>query len=47
MACYYNDAVKQTGRFQVPYLQDPNTGVNLFESSAILEYLDKQYAVAE
>lgn len=38
---------EKTGRFQVPYLEDPNTGVNLFESEAILEYLDKQYAVAE
>ena len=24
--------VKETGRFQVPYLKDPNTGVALFES---------------
>jgi Glutathione S-transferase, N-terminal domain len=34
-----------TGRFQVPYLQDPNTGINLFESEAIVEYLDKQYGL--
>ena len=34
-----------TGRFQVPYLQDPNTGVDLWESSAICEYLTKQYAL--
>jgi glutathione S-transferase len=27
-------------------LRSPNTGVNIFESDAILEYLDKQYAVA-
>jgi len=33
------------GRFQVPYLQDPNEGVELFESAAILEYLDKRYRV--
>jgi hypothetical protein len=31
------------GRFQVPYLQDPNTNVELWESSAICEYLEKQY----
>lgn len=37
---------EKTGRFQVPYLEDPNTGVNLFESDAIVEYLDKQYGVA-
>ncbi len=36
---------ESTGRFQVPYLQDPNTYVDLWESSAICEYLDKQYAL--
>jgi glutathione S-transferase len=36
---------KETGRFQVPYLVDPNTEVKLFESEAIVEYLEKQYAV--
>ena len=28
---------------QVPYLVDPNTGVELFESEAIVKYLQKQY----
>jgi glutathione S-transferase len=32
------------GRVQVPYLEDPNTGVNLFESAAIIDYLEKTYA---
>jgi hypothetical protein len=32
-----------TGKAQVPYLIDPNTGVELFESAAILEYLDRRY----
>jgi glutathione S-transferase len=36
----------QGGRFQVPYLEDPNTGVSLFESQAIIEYLEKQYSIA-
>ena len=31
------------GRLQVPYLVDANTGVKMFESKAILEYLNKQY----
>lgn len=31
------------GHFQVPYLQDPNTGYALFESAAILRYLDQTY----
>ena len=29
--------------FQVPYLEDPNTGVAMFESKAIVEYLRKTY----
>ncbi|MCL6232869.1 MULTISPECIES: glutathione S-transferase N-terminal domain-containing protein [Acinetobacter] len=28
---------------QVPYLKDPNTGVELFESEKIVQYLKKQY----
>ena len=37
---------ERQGRFQVPFLQDSNTGVSLFESNAIVEYLEKQYSVA-
>ena len=33
------------GTFQVPYLEDPNTGVAIFESAAIIEYLRSRYAV--
>ena len=32
------------GKVQVPYLIDPNTGVSMFESAAILRYLDQTYA---
>ena len=32
------------GQIQVPYLIDPNTGAALYESRAILEYLDRTYA---
>jgi glutathione S-transferase len=28
---------------QVPWLFDPNTGAELFESEAIVDYLDKTY----
>ena len=35
----------KTGRFQVPYLEDPNTDVKLFESADILDYLNEVYAV--
>lgn len=34
---------EKTGRFQIPYLEDPNTGVEMFESSAIIEYLETVY----
>lgn len=31
------------GHFQAPYLEDPNTGVAMFESTAIIEYLHETY----
>ena len=33
-----------TGRFQVPYLVDPNTGTSMYESADILRYLERTYA---
>ncbi len=36
--------VKRSGKMQVPYLVDPNTGQSLFESADIVEYLDQTYA---
>ena len=36
--------IKRSGKMQVPFLVDPNTGVELFESEAIVDYLDKTYA---
>lgn len=33
------------GRVQVPYLEDPNTDTKLYESAAIIDYLERQYAV--
>ena len=33
------------GRVQVPYLEDPNTGVKLYESSVIIDYLESRYAI--
>ena len=35
--------VAATGRFQVPFLRDPNTGVELFESPEIVDYLNAVY----
>lgn len=32
---------------QVPYLEDPNTGVKMFESADIVEYLQQTYAIAD
>ncbi|HUP90877.1 MAG TPA: glutathione S-transferase N-terminal domain-containing protein [Solimonas sp.] len=34
---------ERTGRVQVPYLMDPNTGTEMYESDAILAYLDRTY----
>ena len=34
----------RAGRVQFPYLIDPNTGVALFESARILDYLEREYA---
>lgn len=36
--------LERAGKVQVPYLIDPNTGVEMFESQAILAYLKKTYA---
>lgn len=36
---------EKTRRVQFPYLEDPNTGVAIFESDAISEYIEKVYAV--
>jgi glutathione S-transferase len=35
---------ERTQRVQVPYLIDPNTGSEMYESAAILEYLERTYA---
>lgn len=35
----------RSGQMQVPYLVDPNTGIEMFESRDILAYLDRTYAV--
>ncbi len=36
--------LERTGKVQVPYLIDPNTGVEMYESAAIIAYLEKTYA---
>lgn len=38
------ELLDKRGHFQVPYLEDPNQGVFLFESSAIVKYLEDMYA---
>ncbi|KAL3681077.1 hypothetical protein R1sor_024033 [Riccia sorocarpa] len=40
-----DDLFRKTGHFQVPYLEDPNTGTNMFESAEIIEYLQETYAL--
>ena len=39
--------VKKTGRFQVPFMSDPNTGVEMFESPEICEFLETVYTSSE
>ncbi len=36
---------QKAGHFQVPYLDDPNTGVKMFESAEIVEYLKATYVL--
>lgn len=35
--------LKEAGRVQFPFLEDPNTGEKLFESRLIIEYLNRTY----
>ena len=37
----------RSGKMMVPYLIDPNTGVEMFESAEIVAYLEERYAVPE
>ncbi len=36
--------LERTGQVQLPYLIDPNTGTEMYESAAIVKYLDRTYA---
>ena len=38
---------EKTSRFQVPYLEDPNTGIKMFESGAIVKYLLDTYTTSD
>ena len=40
-----DELLAKTGTFQVPYLEDPNTGVEMFESAAMVDYLERTYAL--
>ena len=39
------EMIEKTGRFQVPFLEDPNTGIEMFESADIVEYVENTYAL--
>lgn len=39
------ELLAKTGRTQVPYLEDPNTGAAMFESRVICNYLESVYAL--
>ena len=36
--------IERSGKMMVPYLVDPNTGTEMFESADIVAYLDRTYA---
>jgi len=38
------ELMDKRGRFQAPYIEDPNTGIAMFESAAIVKYLQETYA---
>lgn len=38
------DFVQRSGRMMVPWLSDPNTGTEMFESAEIVRYLNETYA---
>jgi hypothetical protein len=42
-----NEMIKRVGRFQVPFLVDDNTGVEMFEGAEIVKYLEAVYTVGE
>jgi glutathione S-transferase len=35
--------VERSGKMMVPYLVDPNTGTEMFESADIVRYLERTY----
>lgn len=37
------EAIRRGGRAQFPFLVDPNTGVEMYESTEIIQYLVRQY----
>jgi len=41
-----SDFISLSGKMQVPFLLDPNTGVTMFESAEIRRYLYDTYALA-
>ena len=40
------DFIDRSGRMMVPFLADPNTGREIFESGLICSYLEETYALA-
>jgi glutathione S-transferase len=36
---------RKKGLFQVPFISDPNTSVEMFESAEIVKYLEQVYTI--
>ena len=44
---YRGEVIEKGGKAQFPFLQDPNTGIDMYESLAIVEYLFNTYGKQE
>ena len=39
--------LEKVGRFQVPFIVDDNTGIEMFEGAEIVDYLEAVYTVRD
>jgi glutathione S-transferase len=39
------ELIDKWGVYQVPYIEDPNTGLAFFETPKVIDYLEETYAI--
>jgi glutathione S-transferase len=39
--------LERSGKIQIPFIVDPNSGVEMFESDDIVRYLEETYGVSD